>query len=102
LTVLLRNLLDNAIRYAPTGSTVTLRFSETRLEVLNAGSAPPPEQLARMGERFHRPDGQQETGSGLGVSIVQRIAGLHGLGMHIGPGEAGQGVRVVVQFSGSA
>ncbi len=100
LTVMVRNLLDNAIRYAPTGSTVTLRFTETRLEVLNAGEAPAPEQLARVGERFHRPDGQQETGSGLGVSIVQRIAALHGLGMHIGPGEAGQGVRVVVQFAG--
>ncbi|WP_410723995.1 ATP-binding protein [Burkholderia sp. SIMBA_024] len=35
--------------------------------------------MARLGERFYRPPGQEQTGSGLGLSIVQRIAGLHGL-----------------------
>ncbi len=79
LTVLLRNLLDNAVRYAPAGSTVTLRFGRRQLEVENDGAPLSPEQLARLGERFYRPTGQEEGGSGLGVSIVQRIAALHGL-----------------------
>jgi two-component system, OmpR family, sensor histidine kinase QseC len=77
--VLLRNLLDNAVRYAPEGSTVTLRLTPTSLLVDNAGEPLPAEQLQRLGERFYRPEGQTELGSGLGVSIAQRIAVLHGL-----------------------
>ena len=38
-----------------------------------------PELLARLGDRFHRPPGQAQPGSGLGLSIVKRIAELHGL-----------------------
>lgn len=79
LAVLLRNLLDNAVRYAPEGSTVTLRLTPASLSVENAGTPLPADQLARMGERFYRPDGQAQPGSGLGVSIAQRIAALHGL-----------------------
>ncbi len=91
MTVLLRNLLDNAARYAPQGSTVTLRFGTDQLSVENTGPALPAEALARLGERFHRPEGQPESGSGLGVSIVRRIAELHGLvlGYHAGPDGAG-------------
>ncbi len=94
LTVLLRNLLDNAVRYAPEASGVTLRFAAGHLEVENAGAPLAPEQLARLGERFQRPDGQAESGSGLGLSIVQRIAALHGLAVAYGAGDGGQGVRV--------
>ncbi|GAB4042928.1 MAG: quorum sensing histidine kinase QseC [Rubrivivax sp.] len=79
LAVLLRNLLDNAVRYAPGGSTVLLRFAPGALEVDNGGPALSPEALARLGERFHRDDGQAEGGSGLGLSIAQRVAVLHGL-----------------------
>ena len=43
-------------------------------------------------ERFHRIDGQSESGSGLGVSIAQRVAALHGLRLQHGPGPDGQGV----------
>ena len=94
LTVLLRNLLDNAVRYAPAGSLVTLRVLPDRLEVDNDGEPLPAAQIARMGERFYRPDGQQEFGSGLGVSIVQRIAALHGLAVLIGARADGSGVQV--------
>ena len=97
LTVLLRNLLDNAVRYAPEGSLVTLRVLADRLEVANDGEPLPDAQIARMGERFYRPDGQQEFGSGLGVSIVQRIAALHGLAVAIGARADGTGVQVTVQ-----
>jgi two-component system sensor histidine kinase QseC len=92
LSVLLRNLLDNAVRYAPEGSTVLLRFGPTTLLVENDGPALPPETLAHLGERFHRVDGQHESGSGLGVSIVQRIAALHGLTLRYGARADGQGV----------
>lgn len=99
LTALLRNLLDNAVRYARPGTTVTLRMGEDRLEVENDGAPLSPDQLARMGERFHRPLGQQESGSGLGVSIVQRIAALHDLMVDFGPRDDGQGMKVVVRFA---
>ena len=96
LAVLLRNLLDNALRYAPQGSTVTLRFDERSLEVENDAEPLGDEQLARLGERFYRPDGQEEIGSGLGLSIVRRIAALHGLGLHFERRAGGRGLRVRV------
>ncbi len=101
LTVMLRNLLDNAIRYAPVGSTVTLRFGEDRLEVDNDGEPLAAEQLSRMGERFHRPAGQLEGGSGLGVSIVRRIATMHRLVVTFGRCDDGRGVRVTLTFEPS-
>ena len=92
LAVLLRNLLDNAVRYAPADSVVTLRFTGGGLSVENDGPPPAPEMLAHLGERFHRADGQDEPGSGLGVSIVQRIAQLHGLRLGYGARADGRGV----------
>ncbi len=99
LTVLLRNLVDNGARYAPAGSTVTLRMGEEQIEVENEGGPLPPEQLATMGQRFHRPPGQLEAGSGLGVSIVQRIAAMHGLELVYDAGDGGHAVRAIVRFA---
>ncbi len=98
LTVLLRNLLDNAVRYAPEGTAVTLRISLDEIEVSNQGPPLTAEQLARLGERFYRPDGQQEGGSGLGVSIVRRIAQLHGLELRFGTLADGSGVSALLRF----
>lgn len=92
LGVLLRNLLDNAVRYAPEGSAVHLRFTASGLRVENAGPALPAETLAHLGERFRHPEGQAEVGSGLGISIARRIAGLHGLTLNYQAGEGGTGV----------
>ena len=92
MTVLLRNLLDNAVRYAPEGSTVRMRFGADRLAVENDGAALPPDVLAQLGQRFRRVDGQAESGSGLGVSIVQRIAALHALNLRYRARADGQGV----------
>lgn len=93
LEVMLRNLLDNALRYGDAGSTVTLRFDAAQLCVENDGAALP-EALRdkQLGERFRRTDGQAESGSGLGVSIVQRIAALHGLTLSYRTGTDGRSV----------
>ncbi|WP_459176440.1 quorum sensing histidine kinase QseC [Ewingella americana] len=79
LSLMLRNLVDNAVRYSPVGSKVTVRLSEQGIDVDDQGPGISDEHLARLGERFYRPPGQEQTGSGLGVSIVKRIAQLHGL-----------------------
>ncbi|MGP2665452.1 quorum sensing histidine kinase QseC [Serratia nevei] len=79
LSLLLRNLLDNAVRYTPQGGVVTVTLSERSLTVEDDGPGVTTEHLARLGERFYSPPGQEQTGSGLGLSIVQRIAGLHSL-----------------------
>lgn len=77
LSLMVRNLLDNAVRYSPPGSTVDVTLDECSFSVRDNGPGINEEALARVGERFYRPPGQQETGSGLGLSIVRRIAGLH-------------------------
>ncbi len=94
LAVLLRNLLDNALRYGPAGGTVSLVLGVDELRVENEieGEALPAEQLQRLGERFYRPAGQNEIGSGLGVSIARRIADLHGLGLQYRLRDAGGGL----------
>ena len=79
LSLMLRNLIDNAVRYSPRGSTVTVWLDKQGIRVEDQGPGIDDAHLARLGERFYRPPGQQQTGSGLGVSIVQRIAQLHGL-----------------------
>jgi two-component system sensor histidine kinase QseC len=82
LQLLLRNLLDNAVRYSPPGSQVQLSISPQQLAVADNGPGIAAEHLARIGERFYRPAGQDASGSGLGLSIVGRIASLHGLQVH--------------------
>jgi two-component system sensor histidine kinase QseC len=99
MTVLLRNLLDNALRYAPPGTTVTLRFGEDRIDVENEGASLTPARQAELGERFHRPEGQAESGSGLGISIARRIAALHALELVFGACDDGAGVRATVRFA---
>jgi len=99
LTVLLRNLVDNAVRYAPTGSVARVVFGVDSMAVENDGEPLGVEQIARLGERFYRPEGQNESGSGLGISIVQRIASLQGLTVSFGANDDGRGVRVVVGYA---
>lgn len=102
LTVLLRNLVDNAVRYAPAGSTVALRMGMDGIEVENEGEPLPAPVLASLGERFRRAPGQAEAGSGLGVSIARRIAQLHGLELAYGAGSGGRGVKAVLRFPAAA
>ncbi|WP_373973698.1 ATP-binding protein [Chitinibacter sp. SCUT-21] len=77
LQLLLRNLLDNARRYAGEQAMIGVAVVGERIVVFDDGPGVSEETLARLGERFYRPAGQKELGAGLGLSIVLRIAQLH-------------------------
>ncbi|EKE7263404.1 two-component system sensor histidine kinase QseC [Escherichia coli] len=89
LSLLVRNLLDNAVRYSPQGSVVDVTLNADNFIVRDNGPGVTPEALARIGERFYRPPGQTATGSGLGLSIVQRIAKLHDMNVEFGNAKQG-------------
>jgi len=82
LRVALRNLLDNALRYSPAGSRITLggdmENAAPRLWVEDEGPGVPEDELPRLTERFYRGGDVSREGSGLGLAIVARIAQLHG------------------------
>jgi signal transduction histidine kinase len=81
LAILLRNLVDNGVRYTPAGGRVRVAVraapGTAELCVSDNGPGVPAAELARLGERFHRLAVSGESGSGLGLSIVLRVAELH-------------------------
>ena len=99
LAVLARNLVDNAVRYTQPGGRVAVSVNAGPvLEVRDNGPGVPAHEFSRLGERFHRLAGQDETGSGLGLSIVLRIAELHGGAVRFSPGLDGRGLAVSVSL----
>jgi len=84
----LRNLVENAANYSPEGATIAVSAARSRAHVLiriqDQGPGIPPEDLARVFERFYRVDksrtreGKDPGGTGLGLSIVRHLVGLHG------------------------
>ena len=100
LAVLVRNLVDNAIRYSPAGTAVTVTIrqveGEVRLVVSDQGPGIPVEERQRVLSRFTRLAGNDAPGSGLGLSIALRIAQLHGSTLTLADGPAQQGLSVVL------
>ena len=81
ISILLRNLIDNAVRYTPAGGEVSVTVEPVETGVLftisDTGPGIPAEEHRRVFERFYRGVDRRTPGSGLGMSIVQRIAELH-------------------------
>jgi two-component system sensor histidine kinase QseC len=100
--ILLDNLLDNAIKYGRNGGCieVAVRRADDRVQltVRDDGPGVAPDDLARLTHRFFRATGQQATGSGLGLSIVARIAEHFGARLHLGTGIGNGGLAVELSF----
>lgn len=102
LRELLRNLLDNAIRYIPPGGQVTVRLAPVQdaleLSVEDDGPGIAPELRKRVFERFYRiPDTTLE-GCGLGLAIVREIAARHQAELRLEAGANGRGTCISLRF----
>ena len=102
LRVLLNNLVDNAIRYAGAHARVDVTVRRDThhvvLEVSDNGPGIPEPDRARAWERFYRGGGHAGTGSGLGLSIVRRVAEQHHASVALETGPEGRGLTVRVRF----
>jgi two-component system OmpR family sensor kinase len=102
LRTLLRNLLDNAVKYTPEGGRVDIRIAQqagaAELAVEDSGPGLPPEERERVLDRFYRSGESQAPGSGLGLAIVKSIADQHGATLDIGRSESLGGLRVRLRF----
>jgi signal transduction histidine kinase len=96
----LRNLVDNALRYGAAHVTVDAVSTgmDVRITVRDDGPGVSEADRARLTERFFRVLGSEQTGSGLGLSIVARIVALHGASLRFETGIAGRGLGVVMDF----
>ena len=102
LGILIGNLIDNALRYTAPGGRVAVRCQRdgngVRLEVRDNGPGVPAEDRARIFDRFFRVAGSNERGSGIGLSLVARIADSHGAVVETGEGLDGVGFGIAVVF----
>ena len=108
LHVLVRNLVDNAARYSPPQARIAVHLvredDRIVLAVEDSGPGLPEADLARLGQRFFRVAGNDASGSGLGWSIVRRIADLHGAQVAVQRSDAlgGLAVRMSLPAAGAA
>jgi two-component system sensor histidine kinase QseC len=102
LRILLRNLIDNAVHHTGAGTTVQISVGQKQgksfLSVADNGPGIPEAELERVSERFYRPAGTNASGSGLGLSIVKRIAEIHAASLQLAKAENETGLCVTVVF----
>jgi two-component system sensor histidine kinase QseC len=100
LYALIRNLVDNAIRYTPTGGAIKViidsEADDVLLKVIDNGPGIPAELRSRVFERFFRVLGTNTQGSGLGLAIVQQIVRLHKGHVVLGVPDNGIGLEIKV------
>ncbi len=102
IDILIRNLIDNAIRYGKENGLITIDISQTNdhatLRVIDDGPGIPEELRKRVFERFFRVIGNRSTGSGLGLGIVQQIVKLHKATIELLTPANKKGLEVKINF----
>lgn len=104
MKTLVRNLVDNAIRYTPPGGHVDLsaRMTEDSVELCVSDTGPgiPPEDRERVFDPFYRVLGNEQLGSGLGLAIVKAIVARLGatINLDFANAESRTGLKVVVRI----
>lgn len=102
LGMLIRNIVDNAIRYNHAGGHVKIELIETDDHVIfrstDTGTGIPVELRERVFERFFRILGTESPGSGLGLAIVHQIAELHRAKITLSTPENGVGLQFDISF----
>jgi two-component system sensor histidine kinase TctE len=102
LIELLANLVDNALRYTPSGGQVTVRVQprKDRIDVVVEDDGPgiPPADRERVFERFCRLENSRSDGCGLGLAIVREIARSHGAQVTLEDTASGRGLAARVSF----
>jgi len=102
LHLIVRNLLDNAVKYTPVGGRVDLAMGRDAqgswLAVEDSGPGVPEEERERVFDRFHRVPGTDAAGSGLGLAIVRAVAEHLGAQVKLGRSAALGGARAEVRF----
>ena len=102
IRILMRNLLDNAIKHTPVGARVDLEIRREpgamRLTVEDSGPGIADADRERVLDRFYRVAGAETTGSGLGLAIVKSIAEMHGATLQLDRSARLGGLRVEVRF----
>jgi two-component system, OmpR family, sensor kinase len=102
LRILLRNLLDNAVKYTPDGGQVDITLAMPQgvasLAVEDSGPGIPEAERERVFDRFYRTPDARATGSGLGLAIVKAIAGRHGASVLLGSSAKLGGLKAEVRF----
>jgi two-component system sensor histidine kinase QseC len=103
LSVLIRNLMDNAVRYTPEGGAVSVDVGKQGqkivLTVSDTGPGISPDLQHRVFDRFYRMVGNHSQGCGLGLAIVKQIADLFDLSVELRNSEQGNGLIAKVTFN---
>jgi two-component system OmpR family sensor kinase len=103
LQILLRNLLENAVKYTPAGGSVDIAIEhdgeDVVLAVEDSGPGIAADERERVFDRFYRTTDAAASGSGLGLAIVRAIAQRHGAQVELGASQRLGGLRAAVRFS---